>query len=102
MGLVLIAMSVRVVVGLILECAFIAGGEVAVAIWALAGWDGDLDKASIAIGQETSPVGVCRQTKRVVEPLGEHALGVGRLVVEEGAVVYGKDRCDQVGNGVGA
>ena len=38
MGLVLIAMSVRVMVGLILECAFIAGGEVAVAVWALAGW----------------------------------------------------------------
>ncbi len=38
MGLVLIAMSVRVVVGLVLECVFIVGGEVAVAIWALAGW----------------------------------------------------------------
>ena len=37
-SVVLIAMSVRVVVGLILKCAFIAGGEVAVAIWALAGW----------------------------------------------------------------
>ena len=37
MGLVLIAMAVRVVVGLILKCVFIVGGEVAVAIWALAG-----------------------------------------------------------------
>ena len=38
MGLVLIAMTVRVVVGLILKCVFIVGGEVAVAIWALAGF----------------------------------------------------------------
>ena len=102
MGLVLIAMSVRVVVGLILECAFIVGGEVAVAIWALAGWGGDLGKVSKAIGQETSPAEVYHQTKRPVEPLGEHALGVGRLVLEEGAVVRGEDRGDQVGNGVGA
>ena len=71
MGLVLIAMSVRVMVGLILECAFIVGGEVAVVIWALAGWGGDFDKAPKAIGQETSPAEVCQQTKRVVEPLGE-------------------------------
>jgi len=72
MGLVLIAMTVRVVVGLILKCVFIVGGEVAVAIWALAGWGGDLDKVPKAIGQETSPAEVCRQTKRAVEPLGEH------------------------------
>ena len=38
MGLVLIAMAVRVMFGLILKCAFIVGGEVAVAVWALAGW----------------------------------------------------------------
>ena len=44
------------------------------AIWALAGWGGDLDKAPIAIGRETSPAEVCRQTKGAVEPLGEHAL----------------------------
>jgi len=37
MGLFLIAMTVRVVVGLIVECVFIVEGEVAVAIWALAG-----------------------------------------------------------------
>ena len=37
MGLVLIAMSVRAAVGLIFRCAFTAGSEVAVAIWALAG-----------------------------------------------------------------
>jgi len=80
MGLVLIAMTVRVVVGLILKCVFIVGGEVAVAIWALAGWGGDLDKVPKAIGQETSPAEVCRQTKRAVEPLGEHALGGGGLV----------------------
>ena len=42
-----------------------------------------LDKASIAIGQETSRAEVCRQTKRAVQPLGEHALGASRLVVEE-------------------
>ena len=35
---VLIAMSARAMVSLILKCAFIAGGEVAVAVWALAGW----------------------------------------------------------------
>ena len=52
---VLIAMSIRVVVGLILRCVFIVGGKVAVATWAPAGWGGDLDKASIRIGQETSP-----------------------------------------------
>ena len=101
MGLVLIAMTVRVVVGLIIKCVFIVGGEVAVAIWALAGWGGDLDKVPKAIGQETSPAEVCRQTKRAVEPLGEHALGGGGLVVEEGAVVRGEDRGNQVGNGVG-
>ena len=64
MGLVLIAMSVRVMVGLIFGCVFIVGGEVAVAIWALAGWGGDLGKVPKAIGQETSPAEVCRQTKR--------------------------------------
>ena len=58
MGLVLIAMGARVVVGLILGCAFIFGGEVAVAIWALVGWGGDLAKAPKAIGQETSPAEV--------------------------------------------
>ena len=47
MGLVLIAMTVRVVVGLIIKCVFIVGGEVAVAIWALAGWGGDLDMVPI-------------------------------------------------------
>ena len=98
MGLVFIAMGVTAVVGLIPECAFIVGGAVAVAIWALAGWGGDLDKAPIAIGQETSPAEVCRQTERAVEPLGEHALGGGGLVVEEGAVVRGADRGDQVGS----
>ena len=67
MGLVLIAMSIRVVVGLVLECVFIVGGEVAVAIWALAGWGGDLDKVPKAIGQETSPAQVCRQTKRFLK-----------------------------------
>jgi hypothetical protein len=35
------------VVGLIFGCAFIVGGEVAVAIWALASWGGDLDKAPV-------------------------------------------------------
>ena len=38
MGLVLNAMSARVMVGFILKCDFIAGSKVAVAIWALAGW----------------------------------------------------------------
>jgi len=51
MGLVHIAMSLRVVIGLVLECALIAGGVVVVAIWALAGWSGDLDKAPTSIGQ---------------------------------------------------
>ena len=55
-------MGVRVVVGPILECVCIVGGEVAVAIWALADWSGDLDKAPIAIGQETSPAEAYRQT----------------------------------------
>ena len=102
MGLVVIAMSVRVVVGLILGCVFVVGGEVAVIIWAFAGWGGDLSKAPIAIGQETSPAKVFRQTRRAAEPLGEHAPGVGRLIVEEGAVVPGEDRGDQIGNDVGA
>jgi len=44
MGLVLIAMGVRVVIGPILGCVFIFGGEVALAIWALKGCGGDLDK----------------------------------------------------------
>ena len=44
---------------------------------------------------------MCRQTKRAVEPLGEHALGVSRLGVEESLVARGEDRCDQVGNGEG-
>jgi len=44
---------------------------------------------------------VRRQNKRAVEPLGRHALGVGRLVVEEGAVVCGEDRGEQVDYGVG-
>jgi len=92
MGLVPFAMSIRVVVGLILGSAFIVGGEVAVAIWALAGWGGDLGKVLIAIGQETNPAEVHHQTKRAEGPLGEHAFGVGRLVVEEGAVVRGEDR----------
>ena len=60
------------------------------------GWGGDLDRVPKAIGQETSPAEVCRQTKRAIEPLGEHALGGGGLVVEEGAVVRGEDRGDQV------
>ena len=102
MGLVLIALSARAVVGLIFKCAFIAGGEVAVAIWALAGRGGDLDKAPKAIGQETSPAEISRQTERAVEPQGEHALGGGGLVVGEGAVVRGEDRSDEAGNGVGA
>ena len=63
-----------------------------------AGWGGDLGKVPIPIGQETSPVEVYRQTERAVEPLGKHALGGGGLVVEEGAVVRGEDRGDQVGN----
>ena len=58
-GLVLIAMSTRDVAGPILECVFIAGGKVAVAIWALAGWGEDLDKAPKAIGHKTSPAEVC-------------------------------------------
>ena len=99
--LVLIAMSIRAVVGPILRCAFIVADEVAVEIWALAGCSGDLAKAPIATGQETSPAEVCRQIKRAVEPLGEHALGVGRLVVEEGAAARGEDRGDQVGKGAG-
>ena len=106
MELVLIAMTVRVVEGLILGCVFIVGGEVAVAIWALAGWGGDLDKAPIAIShvisQETSPAEVWSQTERAVEPLGEHSLGGGGLVVKEGAVTRGEDRGDQVGNSVDA
>ena len=101
MGLVPIAMSVRGVVALILGCVFIVGGEVAVAIWALAGWGGGLDKVSKAIGQETSSAELYRQTKRAVESLGKHALGDGRLVVEEGAVARDEDRGDQVGNSVG-
>ena len=101
MGLVLIAMSIRFVVGLILECAFVFGGEIAVAIWALPGWGGELGKAPIAIGQETSLAEMHRETKRAAEPLGEHTLGVGRLFVEEGAVARGEGRGDQVGNGVG-
>ena len=54
-------MSIRAVACLILECVSTVGGEVAVAIWALAGWGGDLDKAPKAIGQETNPAEVCRQ-----------------------------------------
>ena len=71
MGLVLIAMSARVVKGPIPGCAFTARGEVAVAIWALASWGGDLDKAPKAICQETSPAEVYRQTKRATGPLGQ-------------------------------
>jgi len=88
--------------GLVLGYVFIARGEVAVAIWALAGWGGELGKASIATGQETGLAEVCYQTKRVAEPLGEHALGVDKLVVEERAVFSGEDRGVQVGNGIGA
>jgi hypothetical protein len=62
----------------ILECGFVVGGEVAVAIGALAGCGAGiaLGKAPIAIGQEASPAEVCRQTKRAVQPMGERALGV--------------------------
>jgi len=59
---------------------------------------GDLGEAPIAIGQETSPAEVNRLTKRAVEPMGKRALGVDRLAVEEGAVIRGEDRGDQVGN----
>ena len=48
-------MRSRAVVGLVLGCVFVVGGEVVMAIWALAGWGGNLGKASIAIGQEASP-----------------------------------------------
>ena len=102
MGLVLIAMSVRIVVGLILGCCFIVGGEVAVAIWALAAWGGDLGMVPKAIGQETSPADVHPQIKSAVAPLGGHALGVGGFAVEERAVARGEGRGDQVYPGVGA
>ena len=51
MGLVLIPMGFRIVVGLILECVFVLWGEVAVTIWALAGWGRGLGKVLIAISR---------------------------------------------------
>jgi len=74
---VFIAMSTRAVVGPVPKCAFVVRSEIAMAIWALACWGEDLDKAPIAIGQETSLAEVYRQTKRAVESVGVHGLGVG-------------------------
>jgi len=66
-GLVLIVLSDKVVIVLIPECAFVVGGKVVVAIWALAGGGGDLDEVSIAIDLEVGSAEVCRKTKRAVE-----------------------------------
>jgi len=82
MGLVLIAISVSAVVGLISNAP--SSSEVKSwwpsALWR--GWNGGLGKVPIAADQEASAAEVCRQTKRAAGPLGEHALGVGRLFQE--------------------
>jgi len=78
MGLVLIVVSAMDVVVFIPECTFVARGYVVVAIWALAGGDGDLDEVSIAICRKTGSAKIRRQAKRAARPLGEHALGIGR------------------------
>jgi len=63
------------------KCAFVVVDIVVVALQVLAGEGGDLGEVSIVIGQETGPVEVYSQIKRAVEPLDEHALNAGRLVV---------------------
>jgi hypothetical protein len=61
---------------LVLERAFIAGGEVVAATTRVfTGKGRDLDQISVAIDQETGPVEMRCQPKGAVEPLGEHAFG---------------------------
>jgi hypothetical protein len=75
---------VRAVVVLVLERAFVVGGEVVAATTrALAGRGRDLDQISVAINQETGPAEMRCQPEGAVEPLGEHAFGFRRLVSEE-------------------
>jgi hypothetical protein len=75
---------VRAVVVLVLERAFVVGGEeVAATTRALAGRGRDLDKISVAINHETGPAEMRCQPEGAVEQLGEHAFGFRRLVSEE-------------------
>jgi hypothetical protein len=65
---------VRAVEVLVLERAFVVGGEVVAATTRdLAGRGRDLDQISAAINQETGPAEMRCQPEGAVEPLGKHA-----------------------------
>jgi hypothetical protein len=67
---------VRAVVVLVLERAFVVGGEVVAATTrALAGRGRDLDQISVAINQETGPAKMRCQLEGAVEPLDGHVFG---------------------------
>jgi hypothetical protein len=71
---------VRAVVVLVLERAFVVGGEVVAATTRLlAGRGRDLDKISVAINQETGPAEMRCQPEGAVEPLGEHAFPLKKI-----------------------
>ena len=53
------------------------------AIRAMADGHSEIDQVSVAISQEMDPAETYCQAEGAVEPLGEHALGFGRLVDEE-------------------
>jgi hypothetical protein len=75
---------VRAVLVLVLERAFVVGGEVVAATTrVLAGRGKDFDKILVAINKETGLAEMRCQPEGAVEPLGEHAFGFRRLVSKE-------------------